>query len=306
MFFGAPVWPCQWHPPYQEAIKRIAGLGFEGVELIAWTKDVLTDYYTPGQIRELTDLIRSEGLVLTNFYHGPPNTGAADAAARTDAFDGVKRAIDVAAALGSPLLAGTAPYPFAIDVPHLLTRPTTQEWVVDVPDGLDWTRNYDDYVDGLRGVCALAKRAGLRYAIEPHPFRWVCSAQSMLRLVERTGADNLGMNLDPSHLFPSGEIPHYTAYMLGPRVFHTHFSDNDGQSNAHWRPGKGKVDWSAVLRALREVGYDGVLSLELEDVRGSGRRDRPSGPHLDLELKRAVAYLTALADEEGISTKKRE
>src|SRR5262245_51987577 len=304
MFFGAPVWPCQWHPPYQEAIKRIAGLGLQGVELIAWSKDILTDYYTPGQIRELKSLIAGEGLVLTNFYHGPPGTGSADAATRFAAFDGVQRAVDVAAELGSPGLTGTAPYPFAIDVPHMLTRPTTQEWIVDVPSGLDWTRNYDDYVAGLREVCARAAQAGLRVAIEPHPFRWVCSAQSMLRLIERTGADNLGMTLDPAHLFPHGEIPHYTAYILGSKVFHTHFSDNDGQSNAHWRPGKGKVDWSAVLRALRDVGYDGVLSLELEDVPGAGKRDRPSGPELDRELRRAVAYLSGLADEAGISTRR--
>ena len=37
MFFGAPVWPCKWHPPYDDAIKRIASLGFQGVELIAWS-----------------------------------------------------------------------------------------------------------------------------------------------------------------------------------------------------------------------------------------------------------------------------
>jgi sugar phosphate isomerase/epimerase len=304
MFFGAPVWPCQWHPPYQEAIKRIAGLGLQGVELIAWSKDVLTDYYTPGQIRELKDLIASEGLVLTNFYHGPPQTGSSDASARSAAFDGVKRAVDVAAALGSPTITGTAPYPFAIDVPHMLTRPTTQEWIVDVPSGLDWTQNYADYVAGMTEVCAVAKKAGLRVGIEPHPFRWVCSAQSMLRLIEHTGADNLGMNLDPSHLFPNGELPHYTTYLLGSKVFHTHFSDNDGQSNAHWRPGKGKVDWSAVLRALRDVGYDGVLSLELEDVPGSGKRDRPSTEALDREIKIAVTYLSALADEAGIATRR--
>jgi sugar phosphate isomerase/epimerase len=126
----------------------------------------------------------------------------------------------------------------------------------------------------------------------------------MLRLIEHTGADNLGMNVDPSHLFPGGEVPHYTIYMLGSKVFHTHCSDNDGQSNAHWRPGKGKVDWSAFLRALRDVGYDGVLSIELEDVPGSGKRDRPAGPELDGELRRTIAYLSALAQEQGISVRR--
>jgi sugar phosphate isomerase/epimerase len=305
MFFGAPVWPYRWHPPYGEPIQRIARLGLEGVELIAWTKDVLTDYYTPGQVGELRSLIAGEGLTLTNFYHGPPNTGSADAAARRDAVDGVKRAVEVAAELGSPQIAGTAPYPFAIDVPHMLTRPTTQEWRVDVPGDLDWTRNYDEYVASVQEICQVAQAAGLRYAIEPHPYRWVCSAQGMLRLIERTGAPNLGLNLDPSHLFPSGEIPHYAVYQLGGRIYHTHLSDNDGQSNAHWRPGKGKVDWAATVRALRDVGYDGVLSLELEDVPGAGKRNQDSSEALDRETRLAIAYLTAICDQEGIGTTKR-
>ena len=36
MRLGAPVWPFQWNPPYEEAIRRIASLGFRSVELIAW------------------------------------------------------------------------------------------------------------------------------------------------------------------------------------------------------------------------------------------------------------------------------
>ena len=303
MFFGAPVWPCKWHPPYDDAIKRIAGLGFQGVELIAWSGDILRDYYTPATIKGLKSLIADSGLTVTNFYHGPPQLGSVDASKRAAAISDYERAIDVAAELGSPNMAGTAPYPFAVDVPHMLTRPTTQEWIVPIDRDLDWTKNYDDYVTSMTHLCAVAGKAGLGIAIEPHPFRWVNSAQSMLRLIERTGADNLGLNLDPSHLFPSGDIPHYTAYLLGSKILHTHFSDNDGQSNAHWRPGKGKVDWSAVMRALKDIGYTGVISFELEDVPGSGKRHQESTPALDGELKKSIAYLTAIMDEEGIPTR---
>ena len=30
-------------------------------------------------------------------------------------------------------------------------------------------------------------------------------------------------------------------------------------------PGEGEVDWNFVIRRLEDVGYDGVLSVELED-----------------------------------------
>jgi sugar phosphate isomerase/epimerase len=129
----------------------------------------------------------------------------------------------------------------------------------------------------------------------------VNSAQTVLRLIERTGASNLGINLDPSHLFPSGDLPHYTVYMLGTRVYHTHFSDNDGQTNAHWRPGKGKVDWTATLRALSDVGYDDVISIELEDVPGSATKDRDSTPEFDRELRLSMAYLRDRGAEAGVT-----
>ena len=35
MKFGACVWPFQWEPPYEAVIRRIAGIGFRAVELIA-------------------------------------------------------------------------------------------------------------------------------------------------------------------------------------------------------------------------------------------------------------------------------
>lgn len=301
MFFGAPVWPMKWRPPYDGAIRRIASLGCQGVELIAWSEESLADYYTPSTIRGLRDMISGEGLRLTNFHRNPENLSSPDAGERARAVDDFARAIEVAAALGSPLITSVTPYPFARQVEHLLARPTMQEWTAPIESGLDWTRNYDDYVAALTKCCKRAADAGLRVALEPHPYRWVNSAQSVLRLIERTGAPNLGLNLDPSHLFPSGDMPHYTVYLLGSRIYHTHFSDNDGQSNAHWRPGKGKIDWAAILQALADVGYDDAISLELEDVPGSAMSHRESTPELDHELRLGMAYLRERGAEVGVT-----
>jgi len=120
------------------------------------------------------------------------------------------------------------------------------------------------------------------------------NAASMMRLIDQVNSPALGMNFDPSHLFPMGEIPQMVIYEVGERVFHTHFSDNDGTSNAHWRPGKGKIDWRGVLQALKAVGYDGVISIELEDVPGSGHRDQGSTSVLDRETVLAKDYISAL------------
>jgi sugar phosphate isomerase/epimerase len=39
-------------------------------------------------------------------------------------------------------------------------------------------------------------------------------------------------------------------------------------------PGKGEIDWAEFIQALREVGYDDVLSIEHEDPEYEGSEDR--------------------------------
>jgi sugar phosphate isomerase/epimerase len=156
-------------------------------------------------------------------------------------------------------------------------------------------------VEVTRRCCALCEEAGVKYALEPHPYRWMRNAASMKRLLEHVDSPALGMNFDPSHLFPMGEIPQMVIYEVGERVFHTHFSDNDGTSNAHWRPGKGKIDWKGVLQALQAVGYDYVISIELEDVPGVAHRAQLSTEALDREVLLSVAYVSDLCQELGIT-----
>ena len=171
---------------------------------------------------------------------------------------------------------------------------------MDLAPDLDWRQNWDDYVQVTRRCCAICEDAGIRYALEPHPYRWMRNAASMLRLIEQVNSPALGMNFDPSHLFPMGELSEMVVYEVGDRIFHTHLSDNDGTSNVHWRPGKGKIDWRAVLQALQAVGYDNVLSIELEDVPGVARAGQTSTAAFDREVLLAKDYLSALCQEIGI------
>jgi sugar phosphate isomerase/epimerase len=124
----------------------------------------------------------------------------------------------------------------------------------------------------------------------------------MLRLIDQVGSKAIGMNWDPSHLCPSGETPAVGVLMLKDRVFHAHISDNDAVTNAHWRPGKGKIDWESVLRAMKAVGYDYVLSLELENVPGVSTRDGPeeAGPMFDREVLESVTFIRGIAKDVGI------
>jgi sugar phosphate isomerase/epimerase len=299
--FGVSIWPFHWQPPYDDGIRRIAALGYRQVELIAWTAEALDAYYTPTGIAGVLRVLEDCGVAVSAFITTPRGIASPDAVRRARGVDQLWQAVDVAAALGAPMMNSVVATPFDLPFPGMLELPISQEVKVALPPGLDWQRGYDDYVASLRACCALCEQAGLRYALETHPYRWATTAMSMLRLIEHVGSPILGVNLDPSHLFPCGELPQVAVYQLGDRVFHCHFSDNDGHSNAHWRPGKGKVDWRATLVALRDVGFDGVVSLELEGAPGSASGHQPvATAALDVEYSEGRAYLSRLAKEEGI------
>jgi len=311
MKFGASVWPFKWDTPYDDAIKRVARLGFKAVELIAWDRATLDSYYTPATIKHLRDLIAGEGLVLSEFVSTPKGMASPDKATRDAAVAHFQRQVEVGVALGTRLINSVSSYPFDIPVPHITVLPHVQIFQVDYPAGLDWERNWLDYVDVIRRCCAICEDAGVSYALEPHPHRYMSSAAGMLRLIEHVGSPALGMNLDPSHLFPVGEVPNAVVYQLGRRILHCHFSDNDGLTNVHWRPGKGKIDWEALMRALSDVGFDGVISIELEDVPGVSRgRAAMHGAYgdtvhandaFDTENAASLAYLKDICTRLGIT-----
>jgi sugar phosphate isomerase/epimerase len=301
MKFGACVWPFQWEPPYEATLRRIASLGFRAVELIAWDRKTLDDYYTPQRVQALRRLLADEGLELSEFVSTPPGMASPDPGVRAHAIDHFKRLVEVGVALGARLVNTVAPTPFDLPFPRITQKHLLQEWSLDIAPDLDWRQNWADYVQVMQRCCAICEDAGIRYALEPHPYRWMRNAASMLRLLDQVGSPALGMNVDPSHLFPMGELSEMVIYEVGDRVFHTHLSDNDGTSTVHWRPGKGKIDWRGVLQALKAVGYDYVLSIELEDVPGVAHAGRASTEMLDQEVLLAKAYLTQLCQELGIA-----
>jgi sugar phosphate isomerase/epimerase len=301
MFFGATVWPFRWKAPYDDVLPRIAALGFRGVELIAWNEEVLREQYTPARIRDLRKVLDGEGLLLTEFVSTPRGMADADPGVRRAAVEYTRRVAEAAHRLGTDLINHVAPAPFGIRFPPIKGLPTSQLWTTEIPRGANWDENWLGYVEVVREIADLLEPAGMRLAIEPHPYRWVANAAGFMRLAEAVESPAVGLNFDPSHMFPSGDMPQVAVCTVGKRLFHTHFSDNDAVTNAHWRPGCGKIDWRAVLAALHEVGYDGSISIELEDVPGVSHGDRPSTAALDREYRLSREYLLAVSDGLGIA-----
>jgi sugar phosphate isomerase/epimerase len=84
-------------------------------------------------------------------------------------------------------------------------------------------------VDCRRGILAEVDREAadldVKVALELHPQNLVFNPAGLRELVERTGATNIGVELDASHLFWQWMDPVAVVQDLGPLVFHAAAKD---------------------------------------------------------------------------------
>ena len=304
MKLGASAWPFRWNPPFDPVIDRVAALGLSAIELITWTHEMLREHYGPADVDRLRGRAASRGLEISEFVATCEDLTSPDPSARAAALAFFGDAVSVARDLGTGIINSVAPYPFAIRVPTMASLEATQDNPSPYPPGLDWRGNWAICVESFARCTELVERAGLRWAIEPHPHRYVASAASMERLLDHVPSPALGLNLDVSHLGAMAEDAVGYIGRMPERIFHLHVSDNDGRVNRHFRPGRGKVDWDGVFRALRVAGFDGVMSIELEDGPGAAPLPSPKDPpgrnedateEHDTEVRRSIAFLTQVA-----------
>lgn len=314
MFLGATTWAFRWIPPYESAIDQIASLGLKGVELTIWSEEAM-HYYDAETVKELKKRITDKGLTLTGIFLGMSGTASSQQASRDLFLEQFKKAVDIGNRLGSPKMIICGPTPFEMQFPKEMGRPSMETFELDVPGGLDFDQNYADFIESIRRVAAVCETMDHRLAFEPHPHRYMKNADSMLRILEYVDSKRVGMNVDPSHLYPMGEMPDQVVRRMAGHIFGVHVSDNDGLTNAHWRPGKGKIDWNAFFRALKAVGYDDNITIELEDVPGAaGLPSSPAEPVDPLaknpdsdpamiarEYNLSAQYLRQVCSEEGIT-----
>lgn len=115
--------------------------------------------------------------------------------------------------------------------------------------------------ENLAALAEIAKKYDAVIAVEDLPR--TCLGRNSDEIAELNGAhDNLRVCFDTNHLLK--EDPIAFIHKIGNKIITTHVSDYDFVDEKHWLPGEGKVDWSAMLQALRDVEYDGVWMYEAE------------------------------------------
>ena len=136
----------------------------------------------------------------------------------------------------------------------------------------------EDFPGVVRPLTEYAGERGVKIAFENWFATNIQNLAHWERVFEVVPAPNLGLNFDPSHLLWQGIDYLEAVDRFRDRIFHTHAKDTEikehvlrrvgNQAGGWWRyciPGYGEVNWPVYIARLRQVGYNGVLSIENED-----------------------------------------
>jgi sugar phosphate isomerase/epimerase len=136
--------------------------------------------------------------------------------------------------------------------------------------GDDRAACWERLVDGVGHVVEHAATRGVTCAFEPEPGMLVDDCDDWARLA--TAVPGLTLALDTGHCLVSGRwTPDAAVRAFAPQLGAVAVEDMPRGRHEHRAPGEGDMDLPAVLGALRDVGYGGLVSLELS--RDSHRAD---------------------------------
>ncbi|MGD0983356.1 MAG: sugar phosphate isomerase/epimerase family protein [Acidimicrobiales bacterium] len=141
-----------------------------------------------------------------------------------------------------------------------------------------------------------AKARGVKLAAENHGHY---SAEEMLWLVEAVGSPYFGVNFDTGNFLRLLEDPLAAMGQLAKYVFATHIKDvkvRRDASPAEWfyfastPVGEGLVNMAPIIALLAKIGYDGLLTVEIDHLHPDYGHDEHRAVRQSVgELRRLVA-----------------
>ncbi|TAH39569.1 MAG: sugar phosphate isomerase/epimerase [Planctomycetota bacterium] len=270
LLWSDDVTGAEWSPLFA----RLRALGFDFVEVPV----IRTD---PQRFERLGRRLRELGLGTTAVTVLGPEQHLidADAAVRGAGLEHLRRALDCARALGSPLLGG--PIYAGLGV-FSGAAPTVAEW--------------QRAVDGLRAAAEHADGAGVTLAAEylnRFEVYLVNCAADLARLVRAVGHPRLRMTYDTFHAHIEEKDPAAAIRACADVLEHVQASENDRST-----PGSGTVAWDATFAALAAAGYRGRLAIEafgqkLPALAAATRIWRPMFADEETLARQGLAFLRA-------------
>jgi sugar phosphate isomerase/epimerase len=242
---------------FAEAVRRLAAIGYRGVEVMADVPHAWPAYLLPEQKQAIRDVLAAHGLAISNvnafmmhavndprqkYWH--PSWIEPDPHYRRIRSDHTRRALTLARELGAKCI--------------------TTEPGGPVEPGGSWSAALKLFVEELKPVAAHAEKEGVLLLVEPEPGLLIESAAQFEEFIRHIDSPAVALNFDIGHMYCVGEDPASALRRLARYVRHVHLEDIAAtRVHHHLVPGEGAIDFAPVLRALRDIGYQGWVTVEL-------------------------------------------
>ena len=246
-----------------EGIEIAASLGFDGVQIYATTGEFSPENLSEEQKKKYKSLLKEKGLIVSALCGDMGGYGFERAEDNAERIEKTKKIIDLASEFDSKVI-------------------TTHIGVI--PNEKSESR-YAVMLAALTECGLYAKEKGVTLAIETGPEK----AATLLGFLKDTKG-GVGVNLDPANfVMVTGQDPVEAVYLLEDYIVHTHAKDgiklNDDMTPTEVYHafavggvdalnackgfkevplGEGQVNWKNYIAALKDIGYDGFLTIERE------------------------------------------
>ena len=245
----------------EESLRQIAACGYSGVEIMADVPHAYPPHVDARRRKAVADLCRELRLTLTNlnaftlFAQGDtwhPSWIEPEAAARERRYEHTLNAIRLARDLRAPGISLEPGGP--------------------LPAGMDRAAAMELYRQGLRRVLPAAQECGVNLLVEPEPHLLIERPEEFEELLAGLSHPRLALNFDIGHFYCVGVDPAAAARRLAAHIRHVHLEDiAPSREHRHLVPGRGAVDFNAVLDALADAGYNGWVTVELYPYEAQAR-----------------------------------
>lgn len=243
--------------PFDEAARRIAAIGYEGLELMADVPHAWPAGLLPESRRAIVESMGAAGLAFSNVNafmmnaiadarqpYWYPSFIEPDRHYRQVRIDHTRRALTLCAELGAP---------------HITTEPGGP-----LAEGQSRQAAIDLFVEALKPLAEHAQTLGVLLLIEPEPGLLLETTDQYLEVVERLDAPSVGLNFDVGHAYCVAEDIPAAIRKLAGHIRHFHVEDISAERvHHHLVPGTGAIDFGEVFRAIGSIGYDGWVTVEL-------------------------------------------
>jgi len=272
--------------PLEKFVKKVSELGYEAIEIQSvrtyeelsedpsrMTRHIDIEKVAKSKMsaHDLRGSVEKYGLTISALsdHHSTAYTLHPNEAAARKARERTRLVADAAEALEVPVVVGFSGGPYwgaYYGYPHPLRDVWEDQWKQfrEV-----WGPLVDYFADH-----------SVKIAFEPHPGNILFTPEGIRRALKELNRHSaLGLNFDPSHSIWQGIDVVESVKEFGDRIYHTHAKDTEmlqaevrksgvlTRESFRFRiPGWGDLNWKRYITALREVGYDYVLSFEMEDM----------------------------------------